>query len=155
MQNFMRFHFLLYEKPLHAIPEGINICSFACQASSSFPLLKNKLYQFLLFSNFFLIHDIKTLTQPPYSTNLNTFHGTKINSLHPWSSLYIFPQVHNLFFVKFTQWKWDQGFFLMLGSSLKHCLFLPSFCSITYIHLTASSQKSNNWHFFITINSQM
>ncbi len=83
MQNFMRFHFLLHKKPLHAIPEGINICSFTCQALSSSPLLKKTLYQFLLFSNFFLIHDIKIPTQPPYSANSNTFHGVKIDPCTP------------------------------------------------------------------------
>jgi hypothetical protein len=39
MLNSVRFHFLLHEKPLHAILEGIRACSLARQASSSSPQL--------------------------------------------------------------------------------------------------------------------
>jgi len=38
---------------------------------------------------------------------------------------------------------------------IKTLPFFSDFCPVTYIHLTDGSQKSNNWHLFITGSSQM
>jgi hypothetical protein len=41
--NCVWFHFLLHEKPLHAIVKGISVCSLAHQTSSSFLFKKIKI----------------------------------------------------------------------------------------------------------------